>query len=382
MNGLRLEIARGPGGLEGLAPDWAALSQSLPDPSYVQLWGWHRSLVEALVPEPEEVAFCVLRDAAGAAVAIVPLLRTRQRMGGVPVRVLQLPSHEHMHHTDLLVHPGWRTRIELPALMARVAAQGLAFDVLVLGPVLADSTARAIFESGKPLLALVEPARQSDALATGNHEQLLDRLSKNFRGNLRKARNKLERLGTVRMVTARGPELGGAFDRFCAVEASGWKGREGTGTAIANDPRLLRFYRQLIERLGPAGQVEIHLLLAGGTVIAAQFAVVVGRRCYLLKIGYDEGQAALAPGNMLLERLLQRYERDAAVSHVDLVTDAAWHESWKPESRLVYQHHLFRPTTRGLLAWAALQGKQALRPVRRRVGARWRELIGAEVAGG
>ena len=159
------------------------------------------------------------------------------------------------------------------------------------------------------------------------------------------------------------------------MESSGWKGRNGTGTAIANDPRLLAFYRQLVERVGPTGQCEIHLLVAGGADVAAQFSVVAGQRCYLLKIGYDESHAQLAPGNMLLERLLKRYEGDRVVKHIDLVTDAAWHDSWKPQTRSAHRHYLFRPTTKGLLAWAALQGKQALRPVRRRVSERWNDLV-------
>jgi CelD/BcsL family acetyltransferase involved in cellulose biosynthesis len=380
MNQLRLHIARGIQGLDQLAKDWARLTAELPDPGYMQLWEWHRSFLDALEPRPEETFFCALHDGA-APVAILPLHRSVQRIGGMPLTALQLPTHEHMHHSDMLVHPDWRTRLDLPSLAASLATRGLSCDVLLLGPVLEDSSARAVWQSGNPLLGLVEPARRSDALATGPHEALLERLSKNFRGNLRKARNKLEKLGTVRMVSAREPaELASALERFLAVEASGWKGQGGTGTAIANDPGLRLFYQQIVERLGPAEKVEIHLLLLGGAAVAAQLAVVSGRRCYLLKIGYDEAHAALAPGNMLLERLLKRYESHPVVKWVDLVSDAAWHESWKPETRAAFNHLLFRPTTKGLLAWAALQGKQALRPVRRRVVARWNELVAARTS--
>jgi CelD/BcsL family acetyltransferase involved in cellulose biosynthesis len=374
-NHLRLELARGIDGLEKLAPDWARLLEQLPDPNYLQLPGWHRSFLDNLADDPARAVTCALYDGA-APVAIIPLYRSESRIGGIAVTALELPTHEHMHHGDLLVAPGWEGRVNLAALLPELATRGPSFDVLVLGPVLAGSSASAVCRASKPWLTAVEPGKRSDWLATGAYEPLLDRLSKNFKGNLRKARNKLEKTADVRVLWARTPEeLGPAFERFLTVEASGWKGQAGTGTAIANDARLRGFYQGLVDRLGPAGQLEINVLLMGEVPIAAQLAVVVGRRYHLLKIGYDEAYGQLAPGNMLLERLLRRHENDRRISCVDLVSDAAWHDSWKPEMRPAERHLLFRPTTKGLLAWAALQGRQVLRPVRRRVVQRWNQLF-------
>ncbi len=63
-------------------------------------------------------------------------------------------------------------------------------------------------------------------------DETFSALSKNFRGNLRKARNKLAKLEGVEFVSARGPEeLASALEVFLDVEASGWKGASGTGTA-------------------------------------------------------------------------------------------------------------------------------------------------------
>jgi CelD/BcsL family acetyltransferase involved in cellulose biosynthesis len=380
MDEPRLQILCGISGLEELSPDWARLTRELPDAGYMHDWAWHRSYLESLAPDPEEAFFCSLHDG-DQPVAIFPLYRGVQTLGGIPLTTLELPIHEHMHHTDMLVHPEWHERLDLSKLMGSLAEQGVSCDVLSLGPVLEDSATRAVWQAATPLLGFVEPAKRSDALPTARYDDLLESLSKNFRGNLRKARNKLDQLEKdcgVHMVSARTPiELEKALEEFLSIEASGWKGQDGTGTAIANDPKLRCFYRQLVERLGPEKKVEIHLLYAGEVAIAAQFAIVCGRRCYLLKIGYDESRAALAPGNMLLERLLKRYEGHAEIKHVDLVSDAAWHDSWRPETRSAFRHFLFRSTPKGLFAWAALQGKQALRPIHRRVVAQWNELLGA-----
>jgi hypothetical protein len=97
---------------------------------------------------------------------------------------------------------------------------------------------------------------------------------------------------------------------------------------------------------------------------AAQFAIVSGQRCYLLKIAYDEAHASVAPGNLLLERVLQKYESHPAIKHVDLVSNAAWHTSWKPVVRDVHTHLLFRRSPRGLLAWSLLRGKGPMKRLR------------------
>src|SRR5690349_17868623 len=116
MNHLRLELVQGIAGLEKLAADWARLFEQLPDASYLQLWGWHRSFLDTLAPDPQRAFYAALYDGA-APVAIVPLYRSEERVGGVPVRALSLPTHEHMYHSDLLVHPDWRARIDLPGLV-------------------------------------------------------------------------------------------------------------------------------------------------------------------------------------------------------------------------------------------------------------------------
>src|SRR5690606_17756733 len=100
---------------------------------------------------------------------------------------------------------------------------------------------------------------------------LLDRLSKNFRGSLRKARNKLARLAGVEVRWAREPaEIYPAFERFLEVEASGWKGDGGIGTAIQLDPTLRAFYGGLMQRLAQTGRARINLMMHGDRVMAGQ----------------------------------------------------------------------------------------------------------------
>jgi CelD/BcsL family acetyltransferase involved in cellulose biosynthesis len=375
-SGFRVEVFHGAAGLDALAEPWRALFDALERPSYVQLWEWHRSFVEALAPDPDAVYFGVLYDGE-AVVAIVPLVFTREQLLGLRVHVAGLPRHEHVRHGDILVHPRIMGRFDLARVLGDLRARvRRPWDVTRLGPAMDDATATAVMRAlGPGALQVTEPDGVSDALETGPYEAMMDRLSKNFRGALRKARNKLARRQGVTVTWARTPaDVDQAFPRFLEVEASGWKGTAGSGTAIELDPALRSFYGGLARRLAASGRGRINLMMDGDRVMAGQFGVMAGERYFLLKIGYDESYRQEAPGNLLLERLLQEIAGDAAIRYVDLVSDAAWHQSWKPVQRQVLVHRVFQRTPAGVAAFAALRGKQLLRPMVRALRQRAREL--------
>jgi CelD/BcsL family acetyltransferase involved in cellulose biosynthesis len=375
-SGVRLELLPGVAGIERLAGDWQRLYEQAPNPSYVQMWGWHRAYLDSLAPEPDDALYAAVYSGAEC-LAIIPLVRQPLTVAGIPLKALGFPTHEHMSHADWLVKSSFRERLSPSWLLQELAVREPSVDVLALGPLLADASASAALAANPAVFCVSEPGGQSDALSSLSYETLHTSLSKNFRGNLRKARNKLEAHGAdVHILWADTPaDLARAFESFLAIEASGWKGQGGTATAIGLDPTLRRFYGQLIERLGPGGACAINVLLLRDHPVAAQFGIRSGDRYYLLKIGYDEAHAPLAPGNLLLEKLLKKYENHPRVKYIDLVSGAEWHMSWKPEVRAVFRHLVFRPSPRGLLAWAALSSKPPLRRLRRRLKERWQGVV-------
>jgi CelD/BcsL family acetyltransferase involved in cellulose biosynthesis len=184
-------------------------------------------------------------------------------------------------------------------------------------------------------------------------------VSGKLRRDLRRRGNKLRQLGPVEFeVSFRGPGVVQAYERFLAVEASGWKGAEGAGTAIALHPRYVDLYRGLLERFAPMGGVEISELRVGGRCVAAQLALIVDGVWYLLKTGYDESLAAMAPGNLLFEKTLERLSADARVSEMNLVSDATWHQTWSPQRQRVSTHFVANRTLRGLATVALLRLKE------------------------
>src|SRR6185503_4060861 len=104
------------------------------------------------------------------------------------------------------------------------------------------------------------------------------------RRHLRKCRKTLEQLGEVEFVCTRDPaRLPDYFDQFLSLEASGWKGAQGEGTAIKLDPTLVCFYSNLLTAFSASGNCEINLLRVDGRNVAGDFALLANGTWYQLK---------------------------------------------------------------------------------------------------
>jgi CelD/BcsL family acetyltransferase involved in cellulose biosynthesis len=353
-----IAVYRGRDGLERIEGDWERVIRGLERPRPFHLYEWHWSCLEAMERDDSAVHFFVAyRD--GEPVAVFPLKSGVHVRRGIKLRFLEIPHHPQLPLSDFVGAGSEETRGVLSALLSYLAAnrrglaQHLAWDYLSIPRTLEDSCAMALLEVDRPPLRRCEQVGTSDCIPIGSsYEEIERNFSKNFRGDLRKARNKLHATAAVEFVSSSDrATLGTFFDEFLQVESSGWKGIQGTGSAIKLHPELTRFYRNVIEIVAPKRACEINLLRTQGKCIAGQFCIRIGDTYYVLKIGYDEAYARLAPGNMLLEWLLQRLTSEGEVKVLNLVTGVKWHENWKPRSLRVFNAQVFSRSVRGLLFW-------------------------------
>jgi hypothetical protein len=222
-------------------PRWDALIRRLPHPRYFQLSEWYAAYLDALEPDDNRVLFIVC-ESGGSTVAIVPLRHGSRRIAGVPARVLELPQHEHMPLADIVAAPGQPARLAFEAVLRWLGGpEAPAWDLLAFTHVLDDSAAANVM-SATPAQAIVRQLGYSDLIDVDrSYEDVLGSFSKNFRGNLRKARNKLAEASPV-LESLDVTPLADALRTFFTVEASGWKGAAGEQTAIGLHPDLRRFY--------------------------------------------------------------------------------------------------------------------------------------------
>lgn len=85
-----------------------------------------------------------------------------------------------------------------------------------------------------------------------------------------------------------------AVERFMEIEASGWKGREGT--AFACEPGHAEFFRRICRGLAAAGRLELLSLEIGERRIAMKCNIRAGAGVFAFKIGYDEAFGSYSPG--------------------------------------------------------------------------------------
>jgi len=139
-------------------------------------------------------------------------------------------------------------------------------------------------------VALRSPYLDTD----GDVEEFRDRL-KERRAKVRRSLRRAQALGAVTLSMETGAAAAAAFLGEClAVEASGWKGSQGT--AIASAPDTLAFYSDLIRWAGREDLLRLFTFRLDGDLLAFKAGIEWGSDLYLLKRGYLQEASSLGPG--------------------------------------------------------------------------------------
>jgi CelD/BcsL family acetyltransferase involved in cellulose biosynthesis len=355
MDHLESQVVWGERGFESLAADWDSLAALAAEPSYAHSRVWWSSFLRNLAGQ-RPVAFLHLRRS-GRPAGIIPAWNdSAAEIAKVRVPAASLPTHDHFVRPDLLLDPESMNSIAPSRLLSLLAdGTGWRFAAFLTGPIWADSQAAAWLSRWPGESVTQEPAGASNYLPALPEKEFRAQISKNFRKNLRKAEQRAAETPGLRVVWGDETNTAEALSRFFAVEASGWKASEGT--AIRQSAPLTAFYRDAFRGWAREQRGAVHVLLVDDRPVAAQLTVQAGRRCYVLKIGYDESFSSIAPGQVLLAQLRARCAEESPPRIVDLVTDMDWHDAWKPLPRPLLQYTIFRSTATGLLAYSAWQAK-------------------------
>jgi hypothetical protein len=353
---ISITVLRGMEGLESLRDTWEEVISGMDHRHFFHLWEWFHSYLQCLAPDPNDLMFFLFTKGK-TPVAIFPLQFTKISFGVLRLRTLAFPSHGHMPLCDLICH---RDALHLPLfqlLSEYLRNQRISWDMIQLPHLLEDAYTIQIIHNRPPSRFLLKHEGRCDFMdTTGTYEFFLSGLSKNVRKSLKRAKQYLDELPGVQFsFTQNGTELEERFDAFMDVEASGWKGSLGIGTAIKLQPNLMCFYRTLTRTLSASGKVSINTLNTDGKCIAAQFCLLLDDTAYILKIGYDEGYKRYSPGKLLRDRFIKRCMEDCTIKNINFITDAEWHEDWVPKSYDKSKVFLFNVTPAGLIGYTILK---------------------------
>lgn len=339
---------------------WRALLAEVGSPRFFQTYEWYAAFFAHLWPH--ELPFGVIelqRD--GECVGVFPYVLQSVRRFGLTLRVLALPESPHWILSDLVLAADLDPRSSLRAICTCLTEAGVRWHALRLARVPEHSHAHR-WSAGLPG-TLVRPGGGSRYFdATQSFAELSAQFAGRLRKTLKKGHKRLAQSGAFEWlcVGSGDPRLPWAFEQFLALEASGWKGAQGSGSAIALSGAVTHFYQQLLGAQSPHLRSEIHLLCLADRPIAAQFASVCGTQRSIHKIAYDESWQQASPGSLLMANTLERSCLQGPIQRLSLVTDMPWMRDWNPTRETVYDIWVPRNPLYSLLARAALRGKALL----------------------
>lgn len=335
---------RGREALERLEGDWRRLYAAMTLRTGFHAYETHVAYFDLLMAEPEKFRCLALLDGQSVR-AICPLEARVERVLGPSIPVWGVPLHPHMVVSDVICPEDDARRQLLPALLDYLRHRAGGRPLLVLGPLPADSV---LWEGlhrvpgGRNCTHATMPAHVFDCEQP--FDELMSRLTKHFRSKLRRNSRRLFALDDVRFVNVtEAADLPCELKAFLQVEASGWKGESGTGSAIQLHSELVAFYRTLTSTLGNhcgEDRCEINSLYADGRCIASQICMRTNGEYVMPKIAYDEEYARLTPGLLLFEQTLERCCKDSEIRQLNFLTSPAWMDVWHPDLLDMQQAHL------------------------------------------
>jgi CelD/BcsL family acetyltransferase involved in cellulose biosynthesis len=160
-------------------------------------------------------------------------------------------------------------------------------------------------------------------------------MSSSSRKKLRQHRRRLGEKGVLQSAIAHEADaVRGAFEDFLALEASGWKGREGT--ALLGSAADAQYARGMIGALAARGEAAIHSLTLDGRPVSMQVVLRSGRTAFTWKTAYDEALQDFSPGTLLLEDYTASLLADPAIDRTDSCAfdDTGYMAAWQERAAL------------------------------------------------
>ncbi len=280
-------------------------------------------------------------------VGIAPLMSSRERRYGIPLRRIGCLYNSQVQRLDFLVMDADRREF-FQQLWRQL--QKLRWDILELCQFSGSSEALLEIE----MIASRQGVSfnhwmQGDSpflSIEGSWTDYLSTLSSSRRYDTRRKLRRLSEKGTVNLETISSlKEIDAALDDGFRIEAMAWKGE--SGTAIQSDSQLRSFYSELAKRMAATGDLRLYFLCAAGQRIAFQFCLHGKSRIYLLKPGYNPSYSRYSPSQLLTWLVLQQ-AFESGMTEYDFLGDSdEWKLQWTSTSRPHCWFYLSSGTFRG-----------------------------------
>ena len=335
--GLEREEIDGLDGLRQLRPAWLALWRRCPDATPFQHPDW---LVAYCEPFRVEQPWCLALWRDGQLVGLVPLVVYAR--GGE--RVATLLGAGISDYQDALLEPGVRTAA-LDAVFDWLAGARERWDVLELEHLVATSPLAGCWlpsEWRADLRSMdVCPVLRLPATV----DQLAGVISPHLADNLRYARRRAERLGSLQYETATAATLEALLEDLVRLHRQRWSSRGEMGML---SPPMEAFHRCVARAFLEAGLLRLHAVRLDGQVIAVYYGFAAHRRAYYYLGGWDPAVARLSPGTLAVSYAIEAAIRAGNQEFDFLRGGEAYKYAWGARDRPTYTRSLVYSPARAL----------------------------------
>lgn len=274
--------------------DWIDLARNASEPNpFAECW-FMRPAIRYLLGPANGKMLAVWQG--NILLGMLPLIPARQ-YGRLPVRHVQNWVHYHCFYGAPLVRAGREHAFWTAALNALDDDASTSNFLHITG----------LDPEGSVFLALSE-TRQADIVHRSERAMLRSDLDPESyfvanvrpkkRKEIRRLRSRLDELGTVEFAKLSTTDAINDWIRdFLQLEASGWKGREGS--ALNDTQSTKSFFIEMIGNAHRAGTLEMLRLTIDGKVIAMLVNFMTASGGFAFKIAFDEDYARFSPGVLI-----------------------------------------------------------------------------------
>ncbi len=312
----------------GFIPEWEDLAGSALEPNvFYEPWMMMPAIQNLGAAKPLLIALVYTTNPAQPGTPLLcgffPLERGR-RYKGAPVRYLRLWRHRHCYLTVPLIRAGYERRT-LEAFfdwLANDERSGalIEFNTLAGDGPFYQALVDYLYRSRRPnriydsyTRALFRPAADADtylsAALSSKHRKMIKRLNKG-----------LSEIGRLEY-DALAPNTDAAvwIEEFLRLEASGWKGREGSAMDSNEADRV--FFTAVATEAFRRDRLEMLALRLDGRPIAYKCNFLAGYASFTFKIAFDESYSRFSPGMLLEIENVRRLHSQSQIEWVDSCAD-------------------------------------------------------------
>jgi CelD/BcsL family acetyltransferase involved in cellulose biosynthesis len=344
------------GEFEALAGEWDELAAAQAERSPFDLHCWYVSWWRAFGGS-DQLAVCTLRDG-GELTAVFPLRRAGR----------ELLSLSNVHSP--LYRPIARDGAALAALVGAALEAAGALELASLPEGDASVAELRDGAGGAGKVTLLERAHVSPTVDTSGDFDAWRAVSKKRWGApLERFRRKMGRDHEAELTIVEPPtELEAELADGYRVEASGWKGEQGT--AIVSNPETETFYTEVARAFAARGELRFSRIRLDGETAAFDLTLLHDNRLHLLKTGFDERFRKLAPGLVMRLSIIERCFELGLASHELLGDESEWKAKFQTGVRPYATLRVFPRSPAGLARYGY---RKRVRPTLRAVYRRLRK---------